>query len=442
MLSKTLNETMDEILFLVMIIIIWVVFFLLVYIYNKTYSLKRKNYDSLVIVHQNCYSFNAQHIYLIKLYYGRPLKKFFFWTNITLDFLDETDQTYSTINIPSKVLFESQKHGFSEKPKNKEKFMAFILQTKTSLEQTRSLRVKHDNRSADLFIYRIKIIDLIRKDSFNVMVNSHVKFLPPGAHPRAQTYNCTSSLKNKTDIKPSPYLNFSDILLFFFVGIHAIMFHIQYKIIDYYLLNRKTNEISRNETLLEVSLLSLSSALFASILIAVLLLNYYLIIKRCYSEFRGIGLVWIIERTYRWTAVIIAVILGILASFRRQINWPIKTKNSGDKDKIKLVAMTFAIIIYSVAFFTIVLISQYFGFMKKPEEYDLESEDEVSSQADKLSEEPVIRSESNMTFKPDVSSFSDSQNDKNLTDDKPNDDKQNDKKIPYMSVGSDFKTNP
>ena len=124
------DETMDEILFLMIMILIWVVYYILIYINNKTYSHKTKNYDSLVIVHHNCYSFNAQNIYLIKLFYGKAHKKFFFWTNIVMDFLDDRDETYLTISIPPRVLFESQKYSFSENRKKKERFMAFILQVR------------------------------------------------------------------------------------------------------------------------------------------------------------------------------------------------------------------------------------------------------------------------------------------------------------------------
>lgn len=425
---------MDEILFLLMIMIIWFVYYLLVYIYDKTYTEKRNNYDSLVIVHQNCYSFNAKHIYLIKLYYGKPPKKFFFWTNITLDFLDDKQQTYSTINIPSKVLFDSHSHVYSQNSKKKEKFMAFILQTKISLKQTKTLRVKHDNRFADLFVYRIKIIDLMSKDTFNIMINSHIKFLPPGAHPMVQTYNCTSGLKNKTDIKPSPYLNFANILLFFFVGIHAIMFHIQYKIID----NLMAIKAEEN-TLFDVSLSSLFSALFGSILVTVLLFVYYLVVKHFYSKFRGIGCVWVFEKTYRWSAVIMAIILGLLATARRQIHWPDTYQDYENRNKLKLLALALAIIVYSVAFFTIVIISQYLGFMKKPEQYELESEDEVSSKPDIATNQPVVRSDSNVTFMPVFDSTHDSQP-PNKNEEKPIEDKLRVRPT-FASVASDFQTN-
>jgi len=261
----------------------------------------------------------------------------------------------------------------------------------------RSIRLKHDNRLAEIFIYRIKIIDLISKDSFNVMVNSNVKFLPLGAHPRAQTYNCTSGLKNRTDIKPSPYLDFGNILLFFFFGIHAIMFHIQYQILDLLVLG--TEVVDRDyHSFLNVSLSTIFSVLFASLIVLILLLFYYLIVKHFYSEYRGIGCVWVLETSYRSTVVIIAVCFGLLAAARRQINIPIEFKDNEDRNKIKLIALCLAIMLYSMIFFTIVLISQYFGFMKSPVEYDLQSSDEISSKADKqvVDQQVVVRSESNV----------------------------------------------
>ena len=390
---------MESIVYLLIISIIWSLYCNLIYVYNKKFSLKITNYDRLMVVRHNCYSFNARHIYLIKLFYGRARKKFFFLTTILLEFIDQKSISFLTLEIPPKVLFESQREGFKEGDKGKAKLLAFILQTKISLSDAERVRISHGCKAGDLFIYDIRIIDLITKDSYTSFVQNWIRFLTAGTHPRAQVFGITSPGRNMTDIKPSPYLIFPETAVFWILGLHYILFHTQYTISS-----RENWFFAKTyDSIPTMVLTSVMSALCAVILSSISSFIYYCVIKRPYSELKGIGLIWIIRFSYLFFIVCLSLVLGLIAALKQEDDPSVQTIPSNDSQwdssTLKWFAIVLGFAVFSLAFFSIAVCLRLCGLCRDGADYELRSEDDKSFKSVKTVSTKEMKSESNKSIK-------------------------------------------
>ena len=400
-MSVKMSETsIDIIVNLVIICLIWIAYYICYSIYNKKYSSKYNNkysskynnFDSLVVVQQNCYSFTAKHIYLIKLHYGKSRKKFHFLSNIVLDLIDVNDKIFMTIKVPPHLLLESQKENFREDQKeSKAKLLAFVLQTKISLSEVRAVRINHDCRNGDIFVYEIKIINLISQQVVSSKAYNYVCSLSPDTDPRAQVYVCNFVGINMTDIKPSPYLNFPEVLLFFFFGFDLILFHTQYNInsMDRLFFAKKYDNYTT------MAMTGLMSGGFAITVVIIFLVFYYGMIKRNYSQLRGIGWVWFLRLSFIFFIVSMSVAFGLMSAIKSvgldSTAEPTPEPTRGPKiwghTTYKWFATIIGSLVYSMALFTIILMTQYCGFCRDTEEYDLKLEHEPSFRSQKTIEE-------------------------------------------------------
>ena len=412
---------MEWFIYILLIFILWTIYVSILFFYQKKSNLKVTNYDTLMTVHYNCFSFNARYIYLIKLFYGKSRRKFFFLTTFLLEFIDEKGITFLSVKIPPTVLFQSQKEGFREGDKGREKLLAFLLQTKISLTSAVSIRISHDCKAGDLLIYYIQIIDLISRETYISRIQKFIQFLPTGSQPNAQVFGMNFSGINRTDIKPSSNLNIPEMALFFIAGLHWILFHTQYLITSFDKGLTKSYD-NNNTTMVLTALLSALTAFLVVIAIAIL---YYSVIKRTYAAGKGIGLIWSVRFSFLLFVVVMSIVFGFIAAF--------KTENTSNQ--LKWFSTIIAYVIYTLAFFSLVLCCHSSAVVKASTDYELRSEEDKSFKSVKTNPKSEKKSDSNRSIRGVVISSSDTpRTEKNLGDTKGSTTK--------LKANSNFKTNP
>jgi hypothetical protein len=169
----------------------------------------------------------AKHLYLIKVSYGNRGHKFFIrfsYTTISLDLMDKNKRCITRVDISPKIFSATHKSNQKRGIKGP-KLLLLILQQKYPIIDLSYVKICHDCRDGNLFVYRLTIIDLITKDSYSSIITSFIKYFSHEVYSTdAQTYVCNLIGKNTCDIKPSPVMTILEMSIFLVCGLNAILF--------------------------------------------------------------------------------------------------------------------------------------------------------------------------------------------------------------------------